>query len=64
MMHEQPCPLCGSRSEIEQSEQISVSDYGLLTLCYPVCEECGAELRPDEQDLVVLVFDLGRVSSV
>lgn len=60
-MNEQPCPLCGSSSEIEQSEQISVSGYGLLTLCYPVCEECGTELRPDDQDMVVI--NLGHISA-
>ncbi len=58
-MPEDPCPLCGSHSAIEQSEQIDVTDYGLLTLCYPVCEECGAELRPNDADLFMI--ELGHV---
>lgn len=53
-MTDSPCPLCGSRCEFEQTEQIVVADYGALTLCFPVCEECGAELRPDDQDFVVV----------
>lgn len=61
-MMNDPCPLCGGRCEVEQSEQISVSDYGLLTLCYPACEECGAEHRPDDQDMVVI--NLAHVSTV
>lgn len=57
-----PCPLCGSSFEpMDECEEIQVKDYGTVTVHFSVCEECGAEIGMDKDDLCA--FDLQRVAS-
>ena len=47
------CQLCGASISRAVEEKIVVNGEGTITLHYAACDECGAELNPDA-DMVVI----------
>ena len=48
------CQLCGASVSRDVEENIKVEGSGTITLHYAACDECGAELNPCDDKLIVI----------